>query len=287
MDQGDVQDVIEERDSAEHGHPPRDRSRGPARAAGISAIVGPSVISRKLSEAGYLVVLRNESSAGMSVPELQGRGSPYRLSPLRSRKSAIPPRPDRVTDPVPPCRLEHQDRAEGVSRRHHADPRNDRVQDHQRPDRRFGERGVQDAARAPPAASGEPRHHGVVQRDDGEPEPPTARQRKAHEARHEHHAPADHPDDAGQQVVGKSKLNVHATRITVSSSSTSHRPRTSRKRERSAMPAAVEEGARAGEEDEGGRAEVGDPAGEEDAREWAHPPAGRSTRGRGRSPSGS
>ena len=40
------------------------------------AIVGPSVIKRKSKDAGYFVVLRNESSAGIGGVALQGRGSP-------------------------------------------------------------------------------------------------------------------------------------------------------------------------------------------------------------------
>jgi hypothetical protein len=39
-------------------------------------MVGPSVISRKLNDAGYLVVLRNESAAGISPELVQGTGSP-------------------------------------------------------------------------------------------------------------------------------------------------------------------------------------------------------------------
>ena len=84
----------------------------------MSAIVGPSVMRRKLNEAGYLVVLRNESAAGIAPVAVHGRGSPYRLRPLRSRKSAVPPRPDRVADPVSSCRLERQD----LVRRHSPRP---------------------------------------------------------------------------------------------------------------------------------------------------------------------
>jgi len=42
----------------------------------MSAIVGPSVIRRKLSDAGYFVVFRNERTAGIRPPALQGCGSP-------------------------------------------------------------------------------------------------------------------------------------------------------------------------------------------------------------------
>src|SRR5882762_2719717 len=69
---------------------PRARS-----SSGISAIVGPSVINRKLSDAGYFVVLRNEKNAGIGGVALQGRGSPYRLNPRRTRKSAMAPSPRR------------------------------------------------------------------------------------------------------------------------------------------------------------------------------------------------
>ena len=87
VDQRDVQRVVEER------HPPEHESaRATAPSAdsntGISAIVGPSVISRKSSEAGYFVVLRNEKSVCD-----HGCGSPYRLNPRSTRNSAIAPSP--------------------------------------------------------------------------------------------------------------------------------------------------------------------------------------------------
>ena len=50
---------------------------------GINAMIGPRVIRRKLSEAGYFVQFRKERSAGIDgapLPEItercQGRGSP-------------------------------------------------------------------------------------------------------------------------------------------------------------------------------------------------------------------
>src|SRR6266446_331820 len=62
---------------------------------GIRAIVGPSVINRKMSDAGYFVVLRKDSGAGSGVVALHGRGSPYRLVPRSTRNNAMAPSPRR------------------------------------------------------------------------------------------------------------------------------------------------------------------------------------------------
>src|SRR5580698_980398 len=67
---------------------------------GISAITGPSVIKKKQSDAGYLVVFKKESHAGMGgkpfhpcVEALHGRGSPYKLKPRSTKKRASDERP--------------------------------------------------------------------------------------------------------------------------------------------------------------------------------------------------
>src|SRR5216684_5001127 len=60
---------------------------------GIRAMMGPSVINRNESEAGYLVVFRNANSAGIGGAPFRpcreichGRGSPYKLNPRSTRK---------------------------------------------------------------------------------------------------------------------------------------------------------------------------------------------------------
>src|SRR5690242_12874387 len=63
-------------------------------------MVGPRVISWKSREAGYLLVLRNEKSAGscgrpfaFACGKCQWLGSPQRLKPRKTRKSPVAERP--------------------------------------------------------------------------------------------------------------------------------------------------------------------------------------------------
>src|SRR3989442_440753 len=82
MNQWDVEQIEEERHSAEHGELASDHAARLFR-RGINAILGPSVMSRKLNEAGYLLGFRNAKNAGTAgLPPLpcavppHGLGSP-------------------------------------------------------------------------------------------------------------------------------------------------------------------------------------------------------------------
>ena len=93
------------------------------------------------------------------------------------------------------------------------------------------------------------------------------------ERRHPHHAPAEHPDDAGQDERRVVNIKVHAKRMTVSSSSTSTVPRGQVSGERARTPIFRPcRNAQYGEEHESGRAEMRHPACEEEPD--VGPPAG-------------
>ena len=109
VDQRDVQHVEEERHPAEDGEPAARASPRARSSSGISAIVGPSVISRKLSEAGYFVVLRNESRAGIRPPGRPRARVAVQVEAAQHQEQRDAAQPDRVADPVPPRRLERQD----------------------------------------------------------------------------------------------------------------------------------------------------------------------------------
>ena len=101
------------------------------------------------------------------------------------------------------------------------------------------------------------------------------RQRQVDRGRQQHHAPADHPDHAGQHVVGE--VDVERPRDADDGELEEHEPQAAHdqeSRQRGAVhePSPVQKRGGAGEEDEGRRDEVRDPAREEDA---GGRPAGR------------
>ena len=110
MDERDVQRRRRRTAPGRRWRPSRRRAPRARSSSGISAIVGPSVISRKLSEAGYLVVLRNESAAGISPVVVHGRGIAVQIEPSQEQEERDAAQADRVADPMSSCRLERQDR---------------------------------------------------------------------------------------------------------------------------------------------------------------------------------
>jgi hypothetical protein len=111
-----------------------------------------------------------------------------------------------------------------------------------------------------------------MQRDDGHADAGDGGKGKPHQCGHEHHAPADHPDHPGQQVV--LEVEVEGPGHPDHRELQQDQPDAALEQEagKARMPPAVEVRAGAGEKDESWSAEVGDPAGEEDAR---HGAAGR------------
>ena len=78
------------------------RARAPVErsSSGTRAIIGPKVINRKESDAGYFVVFRKDSREGIEYPPFwpatgacHGRGSPYKLKPRKNKNRAIAERP--------------------------------------------------------------------------------------------------------------------------------------------------------------------------------------------------
>ena len=98
-------------------------------------MMGPSVIRRKSSDAGYLVVFRNENSAGIGgEPFRPGCGGMPRariavqVESAKHEKESDGRESDRQAESLSSRGLQGQDLAEGVTCRHDANPRNDRVE---------------------------------------------------------------------------------------------------------------------------------------------------------------
>jgi hypothetical protein len=109
----------------------------------------------------------------------------------------------------------------------------------------------------------------VVARHDHQTEDRERGDRQLHQRRHQHHAPADRPQDAGHLVAREAEIEgpaqAHERELEEDEPETA---RDEPAREAGVL-AAVEEGARPGQEHERGRAEVRHPAREEDARRRA------------------
>ena len=118
---------------------------------------------------------------------------------------------DRDADVVAPTLLHCHHRAERVARRHHTDPREDGIQNRQRGSVRSDLNRAAEIENLPEGRqrglrqrlTGRRRNeiNQVVHEDYRDAKSADRHGREPNERCHQHHAPAQHPDDAGKQVL--------------------------------------------------------------------------------------
>jgi hypothetical protein len=247
-------------------------SRRSSQASTSSA--GPSVISRYCSDGGYLVRFSQPSVCVQRAARVLDPG--LRLAVEVAEAQQQKARDQRQSDPVQRAaagigrRLEQ--RAEPVAERHHADPRHQRIEDAdleaagQPAEMQLVQQVPGDRRRRPFAAEvlGADAVEAVVAEHDHRADGDDRRAWQPQQCRQKHHRPAERPQHLQLQAV-----EIEAPDQVVPGDFQQHDPQAAadqealQRRAIECRAALVQPGAGAGQQHEHRRAEVGDPASQE------------------------